>query len=329
MMSEPVFKLSRVSNAPISDEELIADLRRVAEILVTENVTIKQYDQYGEYGHTTQQNRFGAWNDALLRSGLIILKEMNISEDKLITDMLRVAELLGTENVIKSQYEAHGEYGVKTLEDRFGTWNKALLRAGLTISKRVDIPDIDLFENILTLWLHYGRQPRVRELDSAPSFILSSGPYKRRFGSWMNALNAFIDYANRTDADIIESAIEEVIETPITDASESVIDETIEITENLIENKTEISKNIRIVIIRDKRRNASPLQKCQVLIRDKGVCQLCNRPLDNLDYHIDHIFPWIKGGPTILSNLQLLCSKCNIIKGALDLTDYWEQESSR
>ena len=116
-MSEPAFKLSRPPNAPISDEELIADLRRVSELLATDKVTQDQYNSHGEYHCTTQERRFGSWNEALLRSGLAISNRMNISDEV-------------------------------------------------------------LFENVLNIWQHYGRQPRRSELASDPSHI-SEGPYKR------------------------------------------------------------------------------------------------------------------------------------------------------
>jgi 5-methylcytosine-specific restriction endonuclease McrA len=34
--------------------------------------------------------------------------------------------------------------------------------------------------------------------------------------------------------------------------------------------------------------------------------------------HIDHIVPLAKGGKNELDNLQLLCGKCNLKKGAKD-----------
>ena len=30
-----------------------------------------------------------------------------------------------------------------------------------------------------------------------------------------------------------------------------------------------------------------------------------------VELHVDHIFPWSKGGETVLENLQTLCSRCN------------------
>ena len=120
-MTEPTFKLSRVSGAPVSDDELIADLQRVAQSLNSK---------------TVPQQKYGA---------------------------------LGT-------------FDYSTVTRRFGSWNNALRLAGLSLSNEVDISDERLFENLLVLWQHLGRQPRRSELSSPPSRI-SQTPYNRRFGS--------------------------------------------------------------------------------------------------------------------------------------------------
>jgi hypothetical protein len=321
-MSEPAFKLSRVSGAPVSDEELIEDLRRVAELLGTERVSFSQYDHHGEYCAVTQAERFGSWNNAILRAGLTIyapygLGKTRLSDEELIADLRRVAELLATENVTINQYDQYGKYNHVTQHRRFGTWNDAILRAGLTISNRVIFSDVKLFENILTLWQHYGRQPSTRELASAPSFISTERPYRRRFGSWMNALRAFVDYANGTGADATESKIEEATETPITKAPENPIDET---TESLIAETTE--RQLEAVIVRRHTTGHNPslrLRWC-VLQRDNFKCCGCGAsPAITLgvELHVDHIHPWSDWGETVLENLQTLCSKCNLGKSNL------------
>jgi hypothetical protein len=298
-MSEPVFKLSRVSSAPVSDKELIADLRRVAELLGTETMSQDQYKLHGEFSRSTYRNRFGNWNNALIKSGIKISNEKDISDEKLIADLRRVAGLLGTETITKDQYELHGKYSRGVQSNRFCAWNKALLRAGLKISKRMDIPDIELFENILTLWQHYGRQPRRDELAFAPSHI-SQSPYNLRFGSWMNALKAFVDYANETGTETTEKPVKE--DTEIVEVSESQIE--------------------TVIVIRHKTgRNPSLRLRWRVIQRDKFKCCACGA--SGVELHIDHIYPWSKGGETVLENLQTLCTKCNLGKSNLlpEVTD--------
>lgn len=83
-----------------------------------------------------------------------------VSDSELIADLRRVAESAGTAKVTQRLYADIGRYDVRNLSRRFGTWNKALEAADLDLSNQVDLPDDKLFENILVLWQHYGRQPR-------------------------------------------------------------------------------------------------------------------------------------------------------------------------
>lgn len=217
-MNDTAFKLSRAPNAPISDEELIADLRRVACELGKSSVANKLYEELGHYSSDTQRRRFG-------------------------------------------------------------NWNNALRRAGLEISNLFNIPDVELFENLLMLWQHLGRQPRRKEVDSSPSTI-SQGPYNRRFGSWTNALKAFVDYANGTGAEFAEHQVQ---------VSASGL------------HKTPRDPSLRL--------------RWRVLQRDRYRCCACGA--SGVELQIDHIHPWEKGGETVLENLQTLCSKCNLGKSNL------------
>ena len=52
----------------------------------------------------------------------------------------------------------------------------------------------------------------------------------------------------------------------------------------------------------------------EVLVRDRGICQLCGGPVDT-KFHIDHIVPVARGGATAETNLQLAHPSCNLGKG--------------
>ena len=50
----------------------------------------------------------------------------------------------------------------------------------------------------------------------------------------------------------------------------------------------------------------------QIAFRDHFTCQICGKYMpDGVGLHIDHIIPVSKGGKSVPSNLQVLCSKCN------------------
>lgn len=51
-----------------------------------------------------------------------------------------------------------------------------------------------------------------------------------------------------------------------------------------------------------------------------GKCPYCKGDFELDDMHGDHIRPWSKGGKTEYSNLQMLCTACNLKKSAHDVT---------
>lgn len=63
--------------------------------------------------------------------------------------------------------------------------------------------------------------------------------------------------------------------------------------------------------------------------RQNGLCNGCSVSIA-AGYHIDHKQPLSKGGTNFASNIQLLCQKCNLTKGAMDyekwLARTWEQK---
>lgn len=64
------------------------------------------------------------------------------------------------------------------------------------------------------------------------------------------------------------------------------------------------SKNQRKLMTKDLRQ--------KIITRDNYTCQLCGKYMpDEVGLHVDHIIPISKGGKTVSSNLQVLCSKCN------------------
>lgn len=204
-----------------------------------------------------------------------------VTDAELLADLRRVAQLLNSSAVSMPKYHEHGQYDFTTVARRFGTWNKAILAAGLSLSNEVDISDDRLFENLLVLWQHYGRQPRRSELASPPSTI-SQTPYNRRFRGWTAALHAFVSYANSSDLD-----------SPVQRAPTSIPSR------------------------RTTGREPSLRLRWKVLQRDRFTCRGCGQSpatSTGIELHVDHVTAWSNGGETTLENLQTLCSDCNLGK---------------
>jgi hypothetical protein len=201
-----------------------------------------------------------------------------VSDAQIISDLRRVADLAGTNAISFRLYRKLGEYDPTTASLRFGTWNRALLTAGLEIGSERNITDERLFENLMLLWQHYGRQPRIRELIAPPS-VISYGPYERRFHSWTNALAQFVAYANTQD-----------VQPPIP---------------------------LEAVGGRQTGRSVSLRTRFRVLKRDNFSCRACGASpalQPGLSLHVDHVKAWSFGGETIEENLQTLCDTCNLGK---------------
>lgn len=63
---------------------------------------------------------------------------------------------------------------------------------------------------------------------------------------------------------------------------------------------------------KNQRKLMTPKLRKQIMERDHYTCQICGKYMpDGVGLHIDHIIPISKGGKSIASNLQVLCSKCN------------------
>ena len=63
---------------------------------------------------------------------------------------------------------------------------------------------------------------------------------------------------------------------------------------------------------KNQRRLMTNVLRQKIINRDNYTCQNCGKYMpDEVGLHVDHIIPVSKGGKTVESNLQVLCSKCN------------------
>jgi len=215
----------------------------------------------------------------------------NVPDQELLDDLKRVANKLGKKYLTKRDYDGPGKYSSGTIQRRFGVWNKALDRAGLELSLSYNISNSELFENIEEVWIDLGRQPKYNEI-KVPLSKYSTAPYDKRFGSWRKALEAFVEFIN-------------------SDNDQNQETEKIEVEENI----SETTDGNKIIFKHKTKRIPSERLKVQVLMRDGNKCRLCGITLTGENIHFDHIFPWSKGGETVLENLQILCANHNLAKG--------------
>ena len=220
----------------------------------------------------------------------------NTPDKELLDDLKRVAEGLGRNKFSSREYDNVGKYTSGTIGVRFGSWNKALQKAGLDIIliQNQNISDRELFENIEKIWISLGQQPTYRDI-RPPTSIYSTHQYLSKFGTWRKALEAFVEFINTTDDQSMEIVIPETQE---------------EI--------SEVAQEKEIIFKHKTKRNPSERLKVQVLMRDGNKCRLCGITVTGENIHFDHILAWSKGGETVLENIQVLCALHNLAKGNLE-----------
>jgi hypothetical protein len=91
IMGESRFQLSRVSGAPVTTADLLADIQRVSETAGTKFVSMALYSECGRYSSSTLKRRFGTWNNALIAAGLEISNEFNYSDERLFENIMRLS----------------------------------------------------------------------------------------------------------------------------------------------------------------------------------------------------------------------------------------------
>ena len=130
-------------------------------------------------------------------------------DEDLLEDLRHSAKAIGRDTITIAEYGEIGKAHPCTIQRRFGSWFKALKLAGLQPSRsKFGITEEELFENIKSLWISLGRQPRYTEV-KAPSSQFSAGTYENRFGSWSKALREFVSWVNSDSTDQLQQNVEE------------------------------------------------------------------------------------------------------------------------
>ncbi len=116
----------KVRNYATPEEELLEELRRVAEIYGKNTLSISEYQRYGKYGIKPMYRRFGSWLKALKKAGLKTDYERNIPIQKLFENLEEVWIKLGKQPTCDLMCRPLSRYHADTYISRFGTWRKAL-----------------------------------------------------------------------------------------------------------------------------------------------------------------------------------------------------------
>lgn len=274
------------------DDALLAELRRVAELIDTPIITRSQFAVHAKVHSSTLARRFGGWKGALEAAGLghrFDNSSLKKSREELLEAINATATKLNKDVLTIHEFQSHTGIDGGPVRRVFGSWKGALAAAGLKqsdLGKRYS--DEECFENMLLVWTHYARPPQHDEMKKSPSVV---GPkaYVLRWGTWRKALAAFVDRVNS----------DTFVSTPPSSQEEPAPD-------GVLSGSKQGPRAIPLAL------------RYFVLKRDNFRCVACGASpaiSAGVVLHVDHIHPWARGGATVADNLRTLCQSCNLGKG--------------
>ena len=125
-MDDTKFRLERVQGSPVSTEEILNDIRNVAESCGTKIVSQKLYSEFGNFDPTTVSRRFGTWNKAVTAAGLEVANEINIADDKLFENLMALWEQHGRQPRRAELGRSPSTISWGAYRRRFRSWSETL-----------------------------------------------------------------------------------------------------------------------------------------------------------------------------------------------------------
>lgn len=173
-----------------SKNTLIRDIHRVADQF-GESPTVTQYKKAGKYPMNALKKQFGSWNEAKDQAGLETYTEegnRKYTNEELLKDIQKFADECDRSPTFQEYRDRKGP-DPTTIEDRFGSWNKAKEKAGINTNSRFGSKSYESKQHILDD-LNYVAE----KIGESPSSIqyAECGEYDpsavhNAFGSWNNA----------------------------------------------------------------------------------------------------------------------------------------------
>jgi len=111
----------------MSDDEIIAELQRVSELIQASTMTKQQFNRNSNISSSTVERRFGTWNHALEAAGLTptpSFVNQRISDDEYLQEIVRLTIEFGRRPTTL-QLSSKGRYTAKPYQQRWGSWEAA------------------------------------------------------------------------------------------------------------------------------------------------------------------------------------------------------------
>jgi hypothetical protein len=184
---------------PHSRDECLKELRSVANMLGRTDLSSKTFQKHAQFGCMVIIHEFGSWKKALDEAGLEPTTKSKKdstppTREECISEIKRVAALLGQNYLTCKMYDKHANINSKRLSRVFGSWLKALDEAELSRSPYYiqEIPFENLAKNFLEIVKELGKIPTLQQLVRRTDPV--SHTYAGRFGGYSKFKQKAIDF---------------------------------------------------------------------------------------------------------------------------------------
>lgn len=275
----------------------------------------------------------------------------NLTNEDLLNDLRRVSSELKKNSISTEEYNKYGRVHVSTIQNRFGTWNRAIKIAGLQIRKHYKYNAEELIKDLKRVAEILGKKSMSRD-DYKSYGKYDTRPFTRIFGTWGKA-HKYAGLENSrhyriTNEEYFQN-LEEIwtklgrqpnyteVRKPLSKYSSHGYEKRFgswrKALEAFVSYMNKESHSITVPAVTDTNpinlqenlpsalhktnRNINWRLRFIVMKRDNFKCIKCGRSPStdsSVILHVDHIKPFSKGGETVLENLETLCMICNIGK---------------
>jgi hypothetical protein len=153
-----------------TDDQCLAELRRVADLRKTSALSSKQYGRYGRISASTVARRFGGWAGALAAGGLSRSAHAErlrlATPEECVEELRRVAAGLGRRYLTAREFTRLGRLSAVRVVRVFRSWHAALQAAGLEPSPNFkrEVPLSTLAGDFLRAAIDLARVPSLVQL---------------------------------------------------------------------------------------------------------------------------------------------------------------------
>jgi len=174
------------SNQPITKEQVVAELKRVAKQLGRTPMKY-EFTTLSFISERPVCRMFGTWNKALKAVGLKLNRYRGFTKEQVLTEIKGLAKRLGR-TPTQDDFNKRAPVSTNTVEKLFGTWNKALTTAGLTLNQFKGFTKQQIITELKRVAKKLGRTPTYDDFNKHAN--VSTRTVQNLFDTWNKALKA-------------------------------------------------------------------------------------------------------------------------------------------